>query len=327
MASRQHCAYNQTKECFLGFEVVAGDFSSVSIAEWMPTMTRGSGAGIWIVPSRGIPDTVVNVQLDLLYLDENCRVIEAVEFFPTFRVSPSSPPAASVLALPTHSIHSSETQPGDQLMVCTAEEMISRLERFSNKAQDPAALQDRAIFSEEQLSSSGSGLLQFEHRTEDEDLRTLDQTQEKLLLDASEKAITPPRSWLERWLLKGPPDHRKASRDQSPGLVAHFWTGGTPEAHTIRDISATGLYIVYEEGWYPGTLVRLTLTKVGSEEQSSDRSITVQARAVRKGEDGVGLEFVVQDPPRLRRGQDSTIEGADNKQLAQFLKRIRGGTS
>src|SRR5208282_6625317 len=124
MRSRPHCAYNQTKKCFLGFEIVAGDFSSVSIAEWLPTITPNSGAGIWIIPSKRIPDTVVNVQLDLFYLDENCRVIEVVESFPSNRVSPSCPRAASVLALPAHSIHSSETKAGDQLMVCTTEEMI-----------------------------------------------------------------------------------------------------------------------------------------------------------------------------------------------------------
>jgi hypothetical protein len=72
------------------------------------------------------------VPLDLVYLDEDCRVIDVVEFFPTFRVSPSSPPAASVLALPIHSIYSSQTQPGDQLILCAAEEITWRLEQLSS---------------------------------------------------------------------------------------------------------------------------------------------------------------------------------------------------
>jgi hypothetical protein len=32
-----------------------------------------------------------------------------------------------VLELPTHTIYSSQTQPGDQLLICMAEEMANRL--------------------------------------------------------------------------------------------------------------------------------------------------------------------------------------------------------
>jgi hypothetical protein len=39
--------------------------------------------------------------------------------------------ASSVLELPTHTIYTSQTQPGDQLVICVAEEMESRI----NKAE------------------------------------------------------------------------------------------------------------------------------------------------------------------------------------------------
>jgi hypothetical protein len=129
MEPGQNCAYNQTRECFLGLQVIAGDFSLPSLNEWVNTLTPNSGSGIWMVPFRGVLATQVRAPLDLLYLDEDCRVIDAVEFFPTFCVSPSSPPASSVLALPSHSIFSSQTQPGDRLMVCSAEEMEWLLEQ------------------------------------------------------------------------------------------------------------------------------------------------------------------------------------------------------
>ena len=38
-----------------------------------------------MVPFKGIPATDVLVPLDLIYLGEDCRVIETVEFYPTFR--------------------------------------------------------------------------------------------------------------------------------------------------------------------------------------------------------------------------------------------------
>src|ERR1035438_529736 len=117
MESQQHCAYNQTRGCFLGLDVVAGDFSGAVLNDWTSMLTPNSGAGLWMVPFRGIAATDVKVPLDLVYLDKDCRAIDEVEFFPTFRVSPSSPPAASILALPIHSIYSTRTQPGDQLIL------------------------------------------------------------------------------------------------------------------------------------------------------------------------------------------------------------------
>jgi hypothetical protein len=127
----QLCAYNQTRECFLGLRVVSGDFSAASLNDWMSTLTPNSRAGIWMVPFRGVLAAEVPVPLDLLYLDEGCRVLGVVEFFPTFRVSPSIPPAASVLVLPSHSIFSSQTQPGDKLILLSAEEMEWRLQQLA----------------------------------------------------------------------------------------------------------------------------------------------------------------------------------------------------
>jgi hypothetical protein len=55
---------------------------------------------------------------------------------------------------------------------------------------------------------------------------------------------------------------------------------------------------VTEERWYPGTLVLMTLQIMDGVEESEERSITVHSRAVRWGNDGVGLQFV------LARNQD-----------------------
>jgi uncharacterized membrane protein (UPF0127 family) len=90
-------------------------------------LTLGLDEGLWIVPSRGIHTVGVLFPLDLVYLDEDHKVIHVVESFPTFRISPLITQAASVLELPTHTIYSSQTQPGDQLVICVAEEMEQRL--------------------------------------------------------------------------------------------------------------------------------------------------------------------------------------------------------
>jgi hypothetical protein len=128
------------------------------------------------------------------------------------------------------------------------------------------------------------------------------------------------RGWLSRLLSTEPPDPRQAPRLPVSGLVAHFFTGGAPKAHEIRDVSATGLYLVTTERWYPGTVIRMTLTKPDTDQAPGARSITVQAKAMRWGNDGVGLQFVV--APRSGRGPASEFEPVDAEKLGAFLGRF-----
>jgi hypothetical protein len=321
MESQKYCAYNQTRECFLGLDVIATDLSSARLRDLIGTLALKSGEGLWMVPFRGIPDTGISVPFDLIYLDEDCRVIDIVESFPTFRVSPSSPRAASVLALPTHSIYSSQTQTGDQLVLCVAEEMKRRLERLSGA--DSGAVQSAVLLREKPLWSGGPGLLELEDRSRGESVQSR-QTHEMDLAGPGAKSNWAPKNWLERWWS---PDPRKAPREPAPGLAAYYWTGAAPEAHSIRDISSTGLYVVTEERWYPGTLVLMTLQQIDGVQESTECSIAVHSRAVRWGNDGVGLQFVLPNAQDLRRGQVPAVGGADKKQLEQFLKRLRNGRS
>jgi hypothetical protein len=148
------------------------------------------------------------------------------------------------------------------------------------------------------------------------------------LIEPDMKDIKPPKSWLERWWSPDPrkaPDLRKASREPLPGLAAYYWTGGAPKAHSIRDISSTGLYVVTEERWYPGTLILMTLQESGGEEESVELSVAVHSRAVRWGNDGVGLQFIPQDDPTARKAMNPLVHGADKRELNQFLERLRKG--
>jgi hypothetical protein len=370
MEPGQNCVYNQTRECFLGLQVIAGDFSLASLNEWMKTLTPNSGEGIWMVPFRGVLATEVRVPVDLLYLDQDCRVLDTVEFFPTYRVSPSSPSAASVLALPSHSIFSSQTRPGDRLVLCSAEEMEWRLEQaqaidsarsgvgreaatsaqrltlvreMPKKVASPALpgediqrASSLAVIREMPRRAEGTAVLETPHfpvQTEAPELRP-PQVEPAAAPTASPVAgpsgmpTTPKRGWLERWLFPDPADpRRKAPRKPVAGLTAHFFTGGAPQAHEIRDISATGLYVVTTERWYPGTLIRMTLCKPDIGQAPSERSITVHAKSVRWGNDGVGLEFVLEAPWKASKYQASPFDPVDSAHLDSFLKRLTGGNA
>jgi hypothetical protein len=321
MELRKHCAYNRTRECFLGLEVVASDIPFANLKNLIATLVLKSGEGLWLNPFRGIPDTDVRAPIDLVYLDEDCRVIDVVEAFPTFRVTPSTPRAASVLALPTHSIYSSQTQPGDQLVLCVAEEMEQRLAQFTGTS-GAAVVQSAVLLREKPLWSGGPGVLQLEERST-KPSPGAQQTHEMSLFQPGMKNVRPPRNWLERWWS---PDPRKAPREPAPGLAAYYWTGGVAEAHNVRDISSTGLYLVTEERWYPGTLILMTLQETGSGPESSERAIQVHSRAVRWGEDGVGLQFVLSNTRDARSGK-KVVDAADQKELEKFLQHLKKGNS
>jgi uncharacterized membrane protein (UPF0127 family) len=322
METQTYCAYNQTRECFLGLNVKVGDLPSTHVAELMLEKPLKSGEGVWMKPFRGIAATAMPAPLDLIYLDDECRVIDMAESFPTFQVSSSSPRPESVLALPAHSIYSSQTQSGDQLVLCVAEEMERQLERLSGVRDQPGTgpmIAGAAMLREKPLWSGGPGLLELEDRN-GQDKPETQRTHSMDLTPPSAKTKSQLRTWIERWWS---PDPRKAPRVKEPGLAAYYWNGAAPMAHGIRDISSSGLYVVTEERWYPGTLVLMTLQKTDQGEELAERSIAVQSRAVRWGPDGVGLQFVLTDDHDLRTGKTAILDAATREELDLFLAQLK----
>lgn len=92
-----------------------------------------------------------------------------------------------------------------------------------------------------------------------------------------------------------PEDRRRADRQSLSGLVAYYFTGGSPAPQRITNISVTGFYLQTDERWMPGTVVRMTLQRVGSKGDDPADTITVNSRIVRWGSDGEGFEFILTD--------------------------------
>jgi hypothetical protein len=291
----------------------------------MASRALKSGEGVWLMPFRGIPATAVPAPLDLIYLDSDCRVIDMVESFPTFQVSSASPKPESVLALPAHSIYSSQTQPDDQLVLCVAEEMERALERLTSsheEAKEEHVIAGAALLREKPLWSGGPGLLELEDRTQPEIRPSAQQPHQMDLTTPNSKVKGQLRKWFERWWS---PDPRKAPRVPAPGVAAYYWNGSPPVAHGIRDISSAGLYVVTEERWYPGTLVLMTLQRGDQGDEYGERSIAVQTRAVRWGPDGVGLQFVLSDDKDIRGGKTPMLDSAAREEFELFLEQLKTG--
>lgn len=132
--------------------------------------------------------------------------------------------------------------------------------------------------------------------------------------------FTPFKRWFKSSLAR---ERRKAQREQAHGVVAHYWDGsGPPVAHSIRDISTGGLYMLTERRWYPGTLVMMTLQRKAGFDDESGRTITVQSKVIRSGPDGVAMSFVTANGvPASGNGNSA----AGKKSIKRFLNSIRDG--
>ena len=127
--------------------------------------------------------------------------------------------------------------------------------------------------------------------------------------------------WLKSFL-QG--ERRCDARHPCPHLVVHYWNGGEPEGHPIRDISHKGLYVVTDYRWSPGTLIMISLQRTDLPASHPAGSVFVTTRVAHRDETGLGLEFI----PAPRRPPSSTYQfGADRRTLDEFLDSAIGATA
>jgi uncharacterized membrane protein (UPF0127 family) len=135
----RYCVFNKTRESFLSLSVTAADTHLARLRGLAGRLRLKSDEGIWVVPSQGVHTIGVLFSVDLIYLDENCRVIDLVESLGSFRIGPIRPSCRSVLELSTRTIYSSQTQVGDELLICSPEEMQDHLRNTQTQAAAKAA--------------------------------------------------------------------------------------------------------------------------------------------------------------------------------------------
>ncbi len=354
-AAMKYCAYNRTRERFLSADIDAGDFCSASLDARLPAVAPKSNAGLWLVPFRGISLTSVRVPVDLVYLDPHFIVVGIVESFPIGRLAESSPSAASVLVLPADTIFSTETRPGDRLILCATDEMKMRLRELDSSSEDVQPEPHGVPDASDLVSNAAGRLLRWKNRSRQQNaaetvsapvpaviptaVRAVVPAHEELLIeaapwaqesqetdeiDSAQESVKPAKNWLQRFFSPDdePIEPRENLRESMPGLAAHFFTGGAPAEHGVRDISPTGMYVFTEERWYPGTMIRMTLTD--RIELGAERSITLNMMVVRSGNDGVGLSFVFPSSKnRSQRLAGGMGQCADKPQVDQFLQKLK----
>lgn len=138
-ARKGYCVFNKTRESFLSLRVAAADTHFARLRGLVGRLRLKSDEGIWVIPSQGVHTIGVLVAVDLIYLDADHRVLHTVESLGSFRIGPIRRRCSSVLELPTRTIYSSQTQVGDELLICSAEEMEQYLTGNQTKPNSKTA--------------------------------------------------------------------------------------------------------------------------------------------------------------------------------------------
>ncbi len=137
--------------------------------------------------------------------------------------------------------------------------------------------------------------------------------------------MTGRKDWLESFLKPDSEgaERRTAERRSVDQLAAYRWNGHSLKRESVRDISSTGLYLLTEERWQPGTLLLLTLQKEGPLAVNPESRIDVQTRVMRCGQDGVGLTFVLPDDQDSRQWEgvrENLIERAKPEDMLSLVR-------
>jgi uncharacterized membrane protein (UPF0127 family) len=111
--------YNKTRETFVATEAVVADSYLRRLVGLLGKTKRWArlGAGLWIVPSRGVHTIGMMFPIDILFLGREKEVVHLEEHVRPFRISTISLRASSVLELPPHTIYRSGTRVGDRLEI------------------------------------------------------------------------------------------------------------------------------------------------------------------------------------------------------------------
>lgn len=127
-------------------------------------------------------------------------------------------------------------------------------------------------------------------------------------------------SRLLRWLTSS-----AAKRYSLPGLVAYYWTSGAPKVCSVGNISSSGMYVVNDESWLPGSVIPMTLQRDDAAEQEAEDWIAVLTQVVRSGPDGHGLAFFYSGSTQLFGDAIPPERVADTKALKRFIRHVKRG--
>ena len=137
METREHCAYNTSRQCFLCLKLTVADIQlhALRVMEVIVgEMDFDASSGLWLTPLEGAPMIPRLLPFDLIYLDKDQKVICAVEMRPEVDFPPWSAAVVSALVLAPHTISSTQTRAEDLLSVYAVQGSAAQPARSSVSA-------------------------------------------------------------------------------------------------------------------------------------------------------------------------------------------------
>ncbi len=137
MDTRVFCVYNLARGVLLSSKVTVADGANQPLTilkVLVGGLAMDSKSGLWLSPVYGMPAVPRLFPFDLLYLDNELRVLDLAEFVPGAEFPPYRREVASALVVPSKSLHSSQTERGDRLLICPEEEMEGQIAIFNTGA-------------------------------------------------------------------------------------------------------------------------------------------------------------------------------------------------
>ncbi|MGA9586289.1 MAG: hypothetical protein WBQ95_13225 [Terracidiphilus sp.] len=307
MGSQKLCACDRTSNSLMSTNINLVDTVQQPLATIVKDISEITHDGLWLNPFRGIPRGRGLSRFDVVYLDEKCRVLQYIENYAEVEFAPIGKDAASALVLPAHSLALSRIQQGDQFRICGGSEALAGFDDESLHVDDGGALKCRTRY---QLLRPQTKRLAQEGEAE-----------RALRVEGEEKPSLKIR--FLRWLFPAPGDRRRGERMPAPDLIAYYWTGGAPQAYQIGNVSQSGLYMLTEERWLPGTRIVMTLQKGDRSDATSEDIHQVESEVIRWGLDGVGCAFVESGFVDLNSGEVVENQKFDREAFEHFLCRVQ----
>jgi uncharacterized membrane protein (UPF0127 family) len=129
--------YNTTRESFVATEAVLANGYWQRLVGLLGKTRKWArlGAGLWIVPSRGVHTIGMLFPIDLIFLGKNKEVVQIEEHVRPFRISRVCLSATSVLELPPHTVYRTGTRVGDHLEISAIDKVSQEVPKGTDDRQ------------------------------------------------------------------------------------------------------------------------------------------------------------------------------------------------
>ncbi len=127
MAKGRLCVFNKTRGSFLTLGLRVADTHLTRLVGLLGKRELRPDDGLWLIPCQGIHTIGMLFPIDVVYLDASCRVVHLVEHLNPFSISSIRRNSDSVMELPVRTIFQSQTEVGDEIIICSPSEMEQRI--------------------------------------------------------------------------------------------------------------------------------------------------------------------------------------------------------